>query len=128
MNHSLDTHTFLWWASDSAKLGGQAFKVLMQRPTLIYVSVAVQWELVIKVQIGKLKLEDEPSQFFNEQCAQHGFIVLPILTHHVAEVMALPLIHRDPFDRILIAQARNENLTLITGDPLIQRYEVTTLW
>ena len=91
-------------------------------------SVATAWEIAIKVRINKLKLSAPPDKFFYDYCNEYDFEILPIFAHHALETYNLPLLHHDPFDRVSVAQAQTENLILITGDPLIQRYEVTTLW
>ena len=131
MRYLLDTHTFIWWVEGTTILHEKARLAIENANSKVYVSVVTAWEIAIKVQLGKLNLElmtDTPAQYFYEFCEKYGFEILPIFADHVLETYNLPLLHRDPFDRILIAQARTENLTLITGDPLIQRYEVTALW
>jgi PIN domain nuclease of toxin-antitoxin system len=119
----LDTHPLLWWVTDSAALSAEARQAIADRRNSVHVSVASIWEIAIKAGKGKLKLYDE----FDPTLDQEPFARLAILTPHARAVRALPHIHGDPFDRLLIAQARVEDLTLVTRDPLINRYDVSVL-
>ena len=118
----LDTHVFLWWRSAPLRLGLAARQTIAEAET-VYVSIASAWEAATKVSIGKLKL-DVP---FEEGVIESGFRPLPIAFRHVDHLAALPLLHRDPFDRMLIAQALTEGLTMVTGDSRIANYEVARL-
>ncbi len=100
---------------------------LFQENELV-LSVASVWEIVTKTAIGKLILPSTVSQFVPAQIAINGISVLPIQAHHVLRLEKLPLYHRDPFDRILVAQSIEEDLPIVTSDPLIQRYDAAILW
>jgi PIN domain nuclease of toxin-antitoxin system len=123
----LDTHTLLWWVWNSARLGKEARSLIRSDDTLIWVSAASIWEMSIKAspwQTGPFP------PFENElriELEQSDFRPLPITFDHAQAVSRLPLHHRDPFDRMLIAQARCEDLTLLTADPAIAAYDVRTI-
>jgi PIN domain nuclease of toxin-antitoxin system len=119
----LDTHVFLWWVAKSPELGTDARRAIADRDSFVTVSAAVVWEIGIKRALGKLKV---PSGII-EQMQRHAFEPLSITVEHAVEAASLPLHHRDPFDRMLVAQAYLEGLTIVTRDPKIQRYGVTTL-
>lgn len=94
----------------------------------VVVSVASQWELMLKVSAGKLRLPDAPERFLFDVVDDAGFRVLHVQPRHAAALAELPQIHADPFDRMLVAQALVEDLTLVTGDEVLHRYPVATLW
>ncbi len=118
----LDTHVILWWLADDAALAGDVKDQLDHEPDA-YVSAATIWEVAIKQAIGKLP---EPAGL-PELIRDSGFAELPISSQHAMTAGRLPLIHRDPFDRMLVAQAQDENLTLVTRDPRCQKYDVAVL-
>jgi PIN domain nuclease of toxin-antitoxin system len=118
MSHSLDTHTFLWWLDDPQLLSEAAREAIGDGRNTIYVSAVVVWEIVIKRALGKLDAPDD----IEAAMAANRFLPPPVTVPHALAVQALPDFHRDPFDRLLIAQARREGLTLVTHDPLIARY------
>jgi PIN domain nuclease of toxin-antitoxin system len=118
----LDTHVVIWWLADDPTLSEEIKDRLDHEPD-IFVSAATIWEVAIKQAIGKLK---EPADL-PERIRDAGFRGLPITSDHAIAAGRLPLIHRDPFDRILVAQARCENLTLVSRDPEVQKYEVAVL-
>lgn len=124
----LDTHTFLWWITDDAKLSLRAREVIGDGENEIFVSAAAGWEIAIKSQIGRLELPDEPERFVLEQLKTNGMKSLPIEMKHALHVSTLPIYHQDPFDRILIAQAQVEDLPVLSADPEIGKYEVTIIW
>jgi PIN domain nuclease of toxin-antitoxin system len=119
----LDTHVWLWWLSDAAQLDGSARTTIAARENLVVVSAATIWELSIKRARGRLVFDGDPVA----AVAEGGFEPLPIALGHAAEAGRLPRHHRDPFDRMLVAQARAEGLTLVTRDPVFDRYEVPVL-
>ncbi|MGW6426975.1 type II toxin-antitoxin system VapC family toxin [Nocardia sp. NPDC055053] len=122
MSLLLDTHVILWWLTDDPTLDAELRDRLDHDPD-VYVSSASVWEIAMKQASGKLAgPADLP-----ERVVGSGFLPLPIDARHTIEAARLPLIHRDPFDRILVAQARCEELTLVTRDPLCLRYEVDSL-
>ena len=97
-------------------------------PDELFFSAASGWEIAIKSQIGKLRLPENLDQFITEQLYRNNFTVLPIQLSHTLHVHALPLLHRDPFDRILVAQSSVEEMPILTIDPQIAQYNVQTLW
>ncbi len=122
----LDTHTLLWYLRDSDELSSTAKKTINEAE-YIYISIASLWEIAIKHSIGKLDLEFTVSQI-EELCIQKDISILPIKARHLDELNNLPKIHNDPFDRLIICQALNENTTIITRDGKIQKYPVNTVW
>jgi len=120
----LDTHVLLWWLADDKRLGKEARRLIADPSDTIFVSAATAWEIVIKQALGKLKFEGD---LLDAQVDAQGFERLPVHFKHAAAVGDLPPIHRDPFDRMLIAQARMENLRLLTADPDILGYPVNVL-
>jgi PIN domain nuclease of toxin-antitoxin system len=118
----LDTHVVLWWLTDDPTLSDNIKDRLDHEPD-VYVSAATVWEVAIKQAMGKLK---EPADL-PERIRDGGFRELPITSEHAIAAGRLPLIHRDPFDRMLVAQAQRENLTLVTKDPHILEYPVPVL-
>jgi PIN domain nuclease of toxin-antitoxin system len=118
----LDTHVVLWWLTDDPTLADEIKARLDHEPD-VYVSAATIWEVAIKQAIGKLP---EPAGL-PERIRDSGFAELPITSQHAVTAGRLPPVHRDPFDRMLVAQAQHENLTLVTRDPRCQKYEVGIL-
>jgi PIN domain nuclease of toxin-antitoxin system len=118
----LDTHVVLWWLADDPSLSAEIKDRLDHEPD-IYVSSATVWEVTVKQAIGKLK---EPADL-PERIRNSGFRDLPVGSEHAIAAGRLPMIHRDPIDRMLIAQARCEDLTLVTRDSRCQQYEVAVL-
>jgi PIN domain nuclease of toxin-antitoxin system len=114
----LDTHVYLWWLQDHPKLSKEA-RSRIQEASEVYISSASIWEATIKVGIGKL--DADVSQLVAE-IANSGFRELPISARHAAAVATLPVIHSDPFDRILVAQALSEPLRLLTADSVLKGY------
>jgi len=119
----LDTHVFLWWKLDDARLNAAAREAIACAD-LVLVSAASGWEVATKVRLGRLTLDAD----FAAGVGDSGFERLPIGFEHAAETRALPDHHGDPFDRMLIAQARVERLTLVTHDRRLAPYEVELLW
>ena len=114
----LDTHVLLWWLADDARLGARARDVIRDGRNLVYVSAVSAWEISIKKALGKLDAPDDLSATIGAE----RFIELPITIQHGELAGQLPPIHRDPFDRMLIAQAQVEGLTLVTTDPVAEKY------
>ena len=118
----LDTHTLLWALESGRQLRPATLNAIFD-DNLVYVSAASYWEIAIKAALGKLQLADNPLEFIRNS----GFTELPVIFRHAEIAAALPLIHRDPFDRMLIAQAQAEGMTLVTDDSQIARYNVATM-
>ena len=124
----LDTHAWLWWITDDQKLSRSARELLTSGRNELFLSVAGLWEVVAKAQIGKLPFPKPSAPYLQQQLAKSGVRVLPILLDHVFRLEDLPLHHRDPFDRILIAQSLEEGMPILTADPLLKAYSATLLW
>ena len=124
----LDTHAFMWLDNDAAKLPNTLIDLFKKAETSKVLSTVVPWEMRIKASLGKLELRDDLKTIIDEQVQRNRFSVLPVTLEHVYELQALPHHHRDPFDRLLIAQARIEGCTLVTSDPKVGLYDVPVLW
>lgn len=122
MKFLLDTHILLWWYLDPLKLKEEASLIIKNGTNEIYVSDAIIWEIVIKSKADKLKI---PNGFIEE--VEKDFEFLPIDIKHILKTRELDLIHRDPFDRLLVAQASIENMTILTRDREILQYKVKTI-
>ena len=118
MNLLLDTHVLLWWLTDPAKLSRPAREAITNAENLVFVSAASIWEMTIKSDLGKLEMPDDLTQ----QMQAERFEELPIRISDARLVATLPAFHRDPFDRMLIAQAKNNSLTLVSHDRLVLAY------
>lgn len=123
----LDTHALLWWVADDERLTDVA-RDAISNAALVVASDVSLWELTVKAGIGKLHLDPTAVDWFEHHTARSRFRELAISRRHLADLASLPMEHRDPFDRLLIAQARVENLVLVTGDVVMTKYEVRTLW
>jgi PIN domain nuclease of toxin-antitoxin system len=115
----LDTHVVLWWLVDDETLAEEV-KQLIDTEAEVFISAASVWEIAIKQALGKLSGPPDLLDVLDRS----GLVGLPIRSRHAAEAGGLPLLHRDPFDRMLVAQARCEGLTLLSRDPLVGRYDV----
>jgi PIN domain nuclease of toxin-antitoxin system len=125
----LDTHAFLWWASEGgARLSDRARDLLSDGATDVALSIASVWEIAIKVGGGRLVLPDAVERYVPDRLRHHGFELMSIELPHAFRAGALPHIHSDPFDRMLIAQAQIEGIPIITADAAINRYDVETIW
>src|ERR1700745_883482 len=127
MRALLDTHTFLWAIAEEEKLPGRP-KEAYTGPNQLWLSVASLWEALIKAQSGKLPLPKPAGPYLVKELAKNRIEVLAIDLDHVLRLESLPFPHRDPFDRILIAQSLEEKLPLITNDPVFQKYSVPVIW
>ena len=121
----LDTHVFLWWIDDAPELGPAARDAIADPQALVLISAASAWEIAIKVVLGRIRIHsDDVRRAIHES----GFTELPVRVEHGLAAGALPPHHRDPFDRMLVAQAQVERLTLVTRDRRIEPYDVKVLW
>lgn len=119
----LDSQVVLWWLEGAERLAERAIDAISRTDIEILVSVASIWELTIKESLGKLRIDGDLRQHIREQWFQE----LPVKGHHAIEVAKLPWHHKDPFDRLLVAQARCEDLTLVTSDRVLSKYDIETL-
>jgi PIN domain nuclease of toxin-antitoxin system len=119
----LDTHKFLWWLDDPALLAESARKAIADGKNLVYVRAAVAWEIAIKRPLGKLNAPED----LEAAMAANRFLPLPVTVPNALAVASLPDHHRDPFDRLLIAQARHEGFQLVSRDPFMKLYDVPLL-
>ncbi len=124
----LDTHAFIWWDSEPAKFSAKTLALCQDRANTILVSVVRVWEMQIKLQLGKLKLNLSLAEVIESQRQANNIEVLPILLAHVLALKNLPAHHKDPFDRLLIAQANVEDAVLISHDPIFVKYPVKLAW
>ena len=118
----LDTHVFLWWVNDAPKLSESARAAISDPNNTCYLSIASCWEMAIKSSLGKLKLKNPVERFVSEQMQMNGFLMLNIELRHIAKIEALEFHHRDPFDRLLLTQAKTEKMTLVTVDSALLAY------
>ena len=123
----LDTHAFIWCDSDPGQLSATARAALLDPANSVWFSVVSVWEIVIKVQLGKLTLRLPLPDIVAQQQA-NGLQVLPVTLPHTLAVEGLPPVHKDPFDRLLVAQANVEGAELVTADAIFKHYPVRVLW
>jgi PIN domain nuclease of toxin-antitoxin system len=128
MKFLLDTHAFLWWVTNAEELSNTVREIITDPDNTILFSVASAWEIVIKFRTGKLSLPEEPEIYIPSRLAANQFQGLPIEINHVLQVANLSDYHKDPFDRILIAQSQIEKVPILTRDNLIIQYQVMTIW
>ena len=123
----LDTHTFLWGVADDPRLSSGARRAIAKASERFF-SAASCWEMAIKVSRGRLELPKPIDQFVPEQLRLNGFTLLHVDLDEVARVATLPFHHRDPFDRLLAAQALTQELAIVSADPVFRRYGVKRVW
>ena len=123
----IDTHVLIWLVSESKKISEKAFSILNHRENKIYISTISLWEISIKEKIGKLDLGLTIDELIKE-LKFNEIEIFTINTNHIKELQNLDLHHRDPFDRMLIAQSKTENMTIITKDNSFSKYDIDILW
>jgi len=123
MNLLLDTHIFLWYIAGVEKISAPILALIRNPKNAVYLSVVSEWEIVIKYQLGRLPLPESPGAYIPMQRRRHRIDILPLDEGAVRMLETLPPIHRDPFDRMLISQALDNGLTLITADVAIKKYD-----
>jgi PIN domain nuclease of toxin-antitoxin system len=128
MRALLDTHTFLWWVLDAPRLSIECRRILEDGANEILLSAVSGYELAYKANVGRLTLPDAPEAYVRDRLEANGFGALAIDLGHALRAAGLPVIHRDPFDRLLVAQAQLEGLPIITADPAIAQYDVEVIW
>jgi PIN domain nuclease of toxin-antitoxin system len=124
----LDTHTALWWVNEYEKLSLPVRNMLLEDANELYISIASIWEMAIKVSVGKLCGLSGGVRIFNATLKRMPVSILPIRQRHIEIVETLPFIHRDPFDRLLIAAAKAEDMAIVTVDENIHQYDVRYIW
>jgi PIN domain nuclease of toxin-antitoxin system len=128
MRYLLDTHAFLWFVLDDKRISTMAKSIIEDSKNKIYFSAASAWEMAIKTKLARLKFKGELGSFINEQLSTNSFVPLSITITHSLYTEQLPQIHKDPFDRIIIAQSKLEDLPLISTDKKIRKYPTTVVW
>lgn len=124
----IDTQCLLWWFTTPEKLNQEAIEKIVDQNNELFFSVASVWEIGIKVSIGKLPLTESVETYISQRMQLLGAKYLNIVFPHACRVATLPLLHRDPFDRILIAQTQIEKMTLVTADKILTQYPIDCLW
>ena len=124
----LDTQSWLWLQASPDRLNQQAFKLLGDPTVELLLSAASSWEIAIKYARGKLPLPLAPAEYVPDRMRLSGVAALPVTHSHALHVANLPHHHRDPFDRLLIAQAQLDGLTILTADKVFEQYDVPVLW
>ena len=124
----LDTHAFLWWAMDDPRLSRAACAAISQPDNDCFLSTASTWEMAIKASLGKLEVAGDLQRFVRQQMSANRFRLLTVELPHSLRVAELPWHHRDPFDRLLVAQCQLESLTLLSADDQLHAYDVPVLW
>lgn len=128
MNYLLDTHAFLWWISESPEIPRALVKKLGHASGGVYFSVVSIWEIGLKLRIGKLQLPEPLDTYLLKQIQANRIEVLPLHAPHVFKSLELPSHHRDPFDRMLVAQALSENLAFVSRDKALRAYPAKIVW
>lgn len=124
----LDTHAFLWFILDDSQVSTTAKQLIANPDNIIEVSPASYWEIAIKISLGKYALPEPFAPFMEREIALNDFHVLPIEPRHTAILTTLPFHHRDPFDRLLIAQAIVEEIPIVSMDAIVDAYPVNRMW
>jgi PIN domain nuclease of toxin-antitoxin system len=124
----LDTHAFLWWIADDERLSSRAAALIADGRNQVFVSAVSAWEIVVKMGLGRVELPEPVDRFVPAQLEANGFSTLPVHLRHALGLAMLPEVHRDAFDRMLVAQAVAEGLTLVSGDRVMRGYPVAVEW
>lgn len=124
----LDTHAFLWWITDDSRLPASAREVIAGAGNDLFLSAASGWEIAIKARLGRLEVAGDLTRLIPEHMTRNAIQSLPVSMSHALSVQDLPDIHRDPFDRILVAQGLLEQMPILTQDENIAKYEVQVIW
>ena len=124
----LDTHALYWYIDGNSQISKRAQTLIQDASNTILISPASYWEIAIKISLGKWQLNRRYDEFVDVALNRYGFQVLPILHSHTARLIELPYFHRDPFDRLLVAQATVEGIPIITGDAAFDAYAIDRIW
>lgn len=128
MNILLDSHALIWSLLKDHRLSPHARRIFRDPPGRLHFSMVSLWELSVKISIGKLRTIGSSVAYLRDECREYGIEIIPIRMEHILQAESLPLHHRDPFDRLLIAQAIEENLAVLTDDAHFRHYPVETVW
>ena len=128
MNRLLDTHTFLWLRNAPEKVSEKVLDAYFEMDNNVFLSMASVWEMQIKSQLGKLELDLPFKTIIQTQCMNNGLQILPIETSHIFALTELPFHHKDPFDRVILIQAKLENLKLASVDSVFHHYDIELFW
>lgn len=123
-----DTHAFIWWDTEPQKLSQRAFTLCSDSANELFLSVVSIWEMAIKIQIGKLRFNKSLHEMIAEQQQANRLILLPVTVEHALAVESLPMIHKDPFDRLLLAQVQVEEIVFLSHDRQVANYPVAIEW
>ena len=124
----LDTHVAIWLSNKPEKLSGKVKALLLDNENTLYISVVSAWKVAIKASIGKLPEFDGGVKEFLTEMEENPVVLLPVEKQHVVTVETLPFHHRDPFDRLLVAVAKTEGMTILTADENIYKYNAPWIW
>ena len=124
----LDTHTFIWWDIEPARLSARALALCQDPNNQLVLSVVSVWEINIKMQLGKLRFAKPLAEMLSEQQQTNHIEILPVQLPHVLALETLPLLHKDPFDRLLICQAQVEDIALVSRDTEFSAYSIVVEW
>lgn len=128
VRYLIDTHTLLWFITEDEELSDRARRLVLDSSSEIFLSIASLWEIAIKVNIGKLALDKPFNQLFPDELDSHGIEILNITINNLIQLTTLPFHHRDPFDRLIIAQALDEGISVISVDAAFDPYGVSREW
>ncbi len=128
MKYLLDTMVWLWSVGPTEKIGNAGLEILRNGREEIYLSAASSWEIAIKAKLGKFQLPEAPGPYVRSRMAAQRVLALAVTQNHSLAVYDLPLHHNDPFDRLIIAQALDEGMVILTSDPAFRKYPVEVLW
>ncbi len=124
----LDTYTFLWWITDNSNLSENSRNIIKNPENVIFFSAASAWEISIKAGLGRLDLKESPDKLIPDELSKNTFSILPIKLRHALKVYSLPNFHKDPFDRLLIAQSIIEEMPILSKDDKIKEYSIKIIW
>ena len=124
----LDTHALLWFLLNDRQLSANSKSIIADSSNDVLVSPVSYWEIAVKINLGKYLLDQPFAEFIEQEFTKNEFSILPITLQHAAIVCTLPFHHRDPFDRLLIAQAMAENIPVLSNDTMFDKYSVKRLW
>jgi len=128
MKFLLDTHSFIWWDDEPGRLSPTVLSLCQDKENQMVLSVISAWEIQLKMSLGKLTIRKPLKEVIEQQQQDNNLILLPLTLTHVLALDGLPFHHKDPFDRMLIAQAKAENLSLISHDPMMKPYSIPVIW